>query len=36
MGHVSEEAVDPQLSATARNTNYGNSILLLAAVSEHA
>jgi len=31
MGHVSEDAVDPQVSVTARNTNCGNSILLLAA-----
>ena len=36
MAHVSEDAVDPQLPAAARTADPGNSILLLAAVSEHA
>jgi hypothetical protein len=36
MGYVSEDAVDPQVSATARTRDHGDFILMLAAVSEQA
>jgi hypothetical protein len=36
MGHVSEEAVDPQLSATARTRDNGDFIPLMRGASELA
>jgi hypothetical protein len=36
MGHVSEDAADPQLSAAARTADHGNYILLMRGASEYA
>jgi hypothetical protein len=36
MGYVSEDAVDPQLSAAARTRDHGEFILLMRGASELA
>jgi hypothetical protein len=36
MAHVSDDAIDPQLSATARTRDHGDFILLMRGASEHA
>jgi hypothetical protein len=36
MGHISKDAVDPQLSAAARTRDHGDFILLMRGASEVA